>query len=251
MRILDLFSGLEGWSRLHRWRHEVCSVDIEERFGPDITADILEPELADRVLQVLGGRPDIVLASPPCEAFSVMTIGKRWTPDHQPRDDKARHAVRLVERTRELIEELAPAFYVLENPRAKLRALPTLADLENREVTYCRLGAVYMKPTDLWGVFPPSLDLPRPCPGGDSTQMFEDREWVVARDTGRRCHISAPRGSRTGTQGDLAATAGGSQKRRDLSAERAKVPEMLSRLVVDAAEADLEAGAAPVPTRLF
>ncbi|HXJ69388.1 MAG TPA: hypothetical protein VNM39_10815, partial [Verrucomicrobiae bacterium] len=52
------------------------------------------------------------------------------------------------------------------NPRGMLRTRATVAHLERRTVTYCRLGESHMKPTDLWGVFPPGLNLPEPCDHG-------------------------------------------------------------------------------------
>ena len=63
-----------------------------------------------------------------------------------------------------------------------LRKLPVVANLPRTTVTYCAYGDFRMKPTDLWGVVP---------------------GWVprVACRNGDPCHISAPRGSRTGTQG--------------------------------------------------
>lgn len=259
MRIVELFAGLEGWSSAAGAEDVVVTSDLEPRFESTITADVLEPDLGARILERLGGKPDVVLASPPCEAFSVLTIGRNWTrpndyPPHAPKTDEARLALRLVERTLELIAELEPAFYVVENPRAKLRKLPVVAHLERRTVTYCSLGERFQKPTDLWGGFPPSLALPPPCNAGDP------------------CHVAAPRGSRTGIQGDGVRRKGtdghGSpdragrlrdQKRRvhygtsaavELAALRAKVPLELSRLVLDAARRDLEAGrkAEPIPT---
>jgi len=184
VRVLDLFAGLEGWSAPFRERgHEVCSTDIDTRFDVDIHADILELVPAD-----LPWRPDLVLASPPCESFSTLRIGYNWTgpkddPPHQPKTDAARLALRIVERTRWLIEELNPAYFVIENPRAKLRKLPVVQDWERQTVTYCQFGEPFMKPTDLWGGFPPSLELPPPCKNGDP------------------CHIRAGRGSTTGIQG--------------------------------------------------
>ena len=49
-------------------------------------------------------------------------------------------------------------------------------------VTYCRYGDERMKPTDIWTNHPNPHFLP-PCRNGDP------------------CHVRAPRGARTGTQG--------------------------------------------------
>jgi len=155
-------------------------------------------------------RFDIILASPVCTGFSVMHIGKNWTRDHQPKTDSARLSLSMVERSRWIISRgLKPGgFFIIENPRAKLRKLPVVADLERRTVTYCHYGEKRMKPTDLFGVFPPSLILEAPCKNG------------------MPCHISAPRGSTTGTQGMA-------------SADSAKVPYALSLAVCLAAERDM------------
>lgn len=166
LRVLDLFSGLEGWSTPFRERgHECVTLDLEPAFGPTIAADILEvkPEL---IIEAFGGhRPDIVLASPPCEAFSVLTIGRNWTgpkanPPHHPKTEKAELAERIVRATFALIDALEPAAWLVENPMAKLRKLSVVSGLERRSVTYCQYGHPFRKPTDLWGGFPKPLELP-------------------------------------------------------------------------------------------
>jgi hypothetical protein len=208
MKVLDLFSGLRGWSDpFLEAGHDVFTVDLDPKFGADLVADIglLNP-------WDLPWQPDVVLASPPCEKFSVMTIGKHWYHDGTPKTPDAAQAIRLVERTLYLIDKLAPSFWIVENPRAKLRVLPPMVKLERRTVTYCQFGEFRMKPTDLWGGFPPSLRLPDPCKNGDP------------------CHVRAVRGSRTGTQG------------MD-RAESAKIPVGLAEAVMHAAERDYVAGA--------
>jgi len=212
MRVLDLFAGLEGWSAPFRERgHEVVSLDFDPSFGCDITADILEWNPLDLLWE-----PDLILASPPCEGFTVMNIGKNWTrpndvPPHAPKTESAWNALKIVQRTRSVIAELQPRYFVIENPRGKLRKLPVVADLERRTVTYCHYGETRMKPTDLWGGFPPSLVLLPPCRNGDP------------------CHVSAPRGSKT--PGSVQGQTGGP--------ERAKVPHALALAVCLAAENDL------------
>jgi len=120
-----------------------------------------------------------------------MTIGRNWTKDHKPKTEKAEQAVQHVWNTMTVINALRPRFWAIENPRAKLRRLrPALVMEENGfqrvTVTYCQYGEPYMKPTDIWGGFPPSWE-PRP--------MCKPKA---------PCHVSAARGSKTGIQGSSA-----------------------------------------------
>lgn len=189
MKVLDLFAGLGGWSGPFIERgHDVTTLDIEERFDPTIRADALT------VGPNLGGY-DIVLASPPCEAFSVASIGTHWSGGlraYEPATATARTALALVHWTVAAVESMRPRFAVIENPRGMLRKLGVLDRYERVTVTYCQYGDTAMKPTDLWGLPFPGAWAPRPmCKNGDP------------------CHEAAPRGAKTGTQGkgDAAARA--------------------------------------------
>ena len=65
--LIDLFAGLGGFSAAFtdspQW--SVTTVDIDESFDPDITADVCDLGCGDLP------DPDVVLASPPCKCFSV------------------------------------------------------------------------------------------------------------------------------------------------------------------------------------
>jgi len=118
---------------------------------------------------------------------------------------------------------LEPDFWVIENPVGKMRRMSDLAPFERRTITQCQYGEARMKPTDLWGGFPPSLALKPQCAKGAP------------------CHVAAPRGSRT--PGSVQGTAS--------SAERAKIPEALARVVMDACIHDFGTAASPSDLRLF
>lgn len=223
MKILDLFAGLRGWSRkAQRDGHDVVAIEQDHQFSDVYYGDI--NQLTAVYLRALKEwAPDLILASPPCEGFTVMNIGKNWYHDGTPKTDRARQALVNVRSTLDIITLLQPYYWVVENPRGKLRALDIMADYERRTVTYCQLGEQRMKPTDLWGGFPPSLVLPDPCKNGDP------------------CHVAAPRGSKTpgSTQGLKGAP------------DRAKVPQRLADLVIDAATQDLSAGNKPFNPMLW
>ena len=215
---LDLFCGIEDEKGRHGWSaafkdsgHKVVSVDIERKFNPTIAADI--NTLAVETL-LFYGRPDIVLASPPCESFSVAAIYRNWKQvgDHlEPISERAVKAVALVQKTLDLIAALQPKFWVMENPRAALRKMAIMRPFHRQTVTYCGYGDTAMKPTDLWGEFPPSLVLKPPCKNGDP------------------CHVRAPRGSKTP----------GSTQGKEGAALRGVVPYLLSKAFCDSAERDL------------
>jgi C-5 cytosine-specific DNA methylase len=208
LKVVDLFCGLKGWSRPFRDRgHEVWTTDIEPSFEPDLAVDMLELKASD-----LPWQPDIILASPPCETFSTMVMGRNWTHEGSPKTPKARLARELIWATLDLIQEVKPRWFIIENPRARLRTLDLIPYQDRRTVWYCRLGEPVAKPTDLWGGFPKSLWLPEMCHNGNPD------------------HIAAPRGSRTGTQGIGRGKAD--------AATRAKIPYGLGLTVCLAAEAD-------------
>jgi len=254
--VLDLFSGLNGWSE--PWKeagHEVITLDIEPSFGADLRMDIVEFAKDPKGYIAYGpengwGLPvDVVLASPPCESFSVMTIGRNWTVDHIPKTERAVKAVEWVKATLEVIDILRPAYWVMENPRAKLRKLDFMQPYGRRTVTYCRLGERFMKPTDLWGGFPPSLMLPEMCKNGNPDHISAARGSKTGTQTSvltpamrERLEKMGPKTTRTKFQGgmisDMSRFPSWSPERTQLSALRAKIPEQLARMVMEAAVMD-------------
>jgi site-specific DNA-cytosine methylase len=211
MKILELFAGSRSIGReAENLGHEVFSVDIEPFDGIDYVVDIL-----DFCSDVVPFIPDMIWASPPCTSFSVASIGRHWVKGEEftPKTEAAEHGVRLLEATLDIIEEfqsLNPDLvYFVENPRGKMRKAPHLALHPRHTVTYCQYGDTRMKPTDIWSnslVWVSRL----PCKNGDT------------------CHVAAPRGSQTGTQGIKG------------NYERSKIPQELCREVILAADAEFK-----------
>lgn len=202
MRILDLYSGTGSSTEGFRERgHSVYRVELDSQHDAELHADVTTLHHADLIAR-MGGRPDFVWASPPCQGFSVASIGRYWASggnDPQPKHPKAYEAMRVVRYTLALIAALDPRCWLLENPRGMLRKLRLMRPYRRWTITYCQYGEERMKPTDLWGVMPRSWS-PRPaCSNGDT------------------CHVAAPRGAKTGTQG------------RKGAVDRSRIPFELSR----------------------
>jgi len=195
MKVLELFAGSRSIGKAaDRLAFDVYSSDIEQFGGIDYVTDILEFDVTK-----IPFKPDIIWASCPCTAFSVAAIGKNWTKvgdDYIPKNPRADFGLKLVQKTLEIIEHFNPTYFFIENPRGMLRKMLIMADLPRQGVTYCQYGDTRMKPTDIWTNS--TKWIPRPmCKNGDP------------------CHVAAPRGSKTGTQGLKG------------SYERSKIPEDL------------------------
>jgi site-specific DNA-cytosine methylase len=187
MKVLELFAGSRSIGKAcESLGYEVFSSDITDFGGIDYVVDILEFDVSK-----VPFKPDIIWASPPCTYFSVASIGKHWNKDHTPKSENALKGVAFVEKTIEIIKQLKPKYWYIENPRGKLRKLDIVKGLPRTTVWYCRYGDTRAKPTDVWtnnlrSLLNPNGWSPRPeCKNGN-----------------KNCHHeSAPRGSQTGTQG--------------------------------------------------
>ena len=178
MKVLELFAGSRSVGKAcEELGYEVYSSDINDFQGIDYVTDIRDFDI-DKVPFV----PDIIWASPPCTYFSVASIGHHWNKDHTPKTKEAELGVKIVNKTIEIIEMFQPDYFFIENPRGKLRKLSVVDGLYKNTVTYCQYGDTRMKPTDIW------------------TNNLNWKPRPMCKN-GMPCHVSAPRGSQTGTQG--------------------------------------------------
>jgi len=176
MKILELFSGTESFSKVAREQgHETFTIDNNMEFKPNLCINILNLKITD-----IPFKPDFIWASPPCTCFSVASIGSSWIGNYHPKRVETALAMAYVLKTLWLIKELKPKYWIIENPRGVLRKMGFMENLPRTTACYCQYGDSRMKPTDLWNNF------------GFKGKMCKN---------GNPDHISAPRGSKTGTQG--------------------------------------------------
>ena len=165
MKLLELFSGTKTVSNCFKaagW--EVFTIDIEESLEPDLACDILTLD-SPRILQEFGN-PDVIWASPDCTKFSWAS-GRRnefRASNDEPLTPLAQEAVELVQHTLDLIEELEPTYWFLENPdHGALKNFQWMRKYPNELVAYCNYGKPYRKLTRIWGRFPPSWKAKAHC----------------------------------------------------------------------------------------
>ena len=184
MKVLELFSGTESIGQVYReLGHEVYTVDWNKQFNPTLLRDIEELTIGE-VINLCGGRPDVIWASPDCTTYSISAISRhrrKLDGTFIPISEYAKKCDRTNIHMIDLIEELNPKYWFIENPRGVMRKMNFTLGLPRYTVTYCQYGDTRMKPTDIWTNHPNPHFKP-PCKNGSP------------------CHVSAPRGSKTGTQ---------------------------------------------------
>lgn len=210
MKVLELFAGTRSIGKAFEKRgHQVYSIEWNKEFkNIDLYADILEVSPQDILNNF--GRPDVIWTSPDCSTFSIAAISHHRVKDQKtgnldPVSEYAKFCDKVNKHVLYLIKELDPRYYFIENPRGGLRKMDYMKELTRYTVTYCQYGDTRMKPTDIWTNHPDPQFRPM-CHKGDS------------------CHVSAPRGSKTGTQG------------LKNSKERAVIPEQLCDHIAEICE---------------
>ena len=122
MKVLELFAGTRSVGKAFEARgHEVFSVEWDETF-PNISlyADVGNITAED-IIRVFG-RPDVIWASPDCTTYSVAAIGKHRSKGKEtgtlyPITEYAQYCDTVNAHTVELIRELSPKYWFIENPR--------------------------------------------------------------------------------------------------------------------------------------
>ncbi len=140
-RALDLFLGTGSvGQRLQDWGYNVTSLDNNPNTGATITVDILKWNVQKLYPP---GYFDLIAAGVPCQNYSVAnTTGTR----------DLLTADKIVKKTLQIIEYLAPKYWWIENPRfGLLRKRPFMRNLPYIDVDYCQFSEMgYQKPTRIW-----------------------------------------------------------------------------------------------------
>ena len=211
MKVLVLFAGTRSIEKAFEAKgHETYSVEWNKDFeNIDLYDDVMNVT-AERVLKEFG-RPDVIWASPDCTTYSVSAISKHRRKESdgnlRPITEYAARCDLVNAHVVDLIKQLKPKYWFIENPVGGLRKMDFMKDLPRYTVTYCQYGERRQKPTDIW------TNHPNP-------------KFKPMCKRGAPCHDAAPRGSRTGTQALKNAR------------EKAKIPVLLCEHIVDICEGE-------------
>ena len=213
LKVLELFAGTRCIGKAFDKRgHEVYSIEWDKKHDNiNWYVDIGTISTEDIINRF--GVPDVIWASPDCTSYSIAAISHHRNKDDDgnlsPKSDYAKFCDKVNINVIKIIDEFLKInpklIYFIENPRGGLRKMNFIKDKPRYTVTYCQYGDDRMKPTDIWTNHP-NPNFKPPCKNGDS------------------CHVSAPRGSRTGTQG------------RKNSIERSLIPNDLCNYIVKICE---------------
>lgn len=209
MKVLELFAGTRSIGKaFEKHGHKVYSIEWNKDFEnidwyEDI-GKITAQDIIDRF-----GHPDVIWASPDCTSYSLAAIShhrvkNKETGNLDPITDYAKFCDKVNAHVIDLIHELSPKYFFIENPRGGLCNMTFMQGIPKYLVTYCQYGDTRMKPTHIFTNYPdPQF---KHCKNGDP------------------CHEKAPRGSRTGTQGIKG------------SVDRSRIPDKLCEYIVELCE---------------
>jgi hypothetical protein len=211
LKVLELFAGTRSISKAFEKKgHETYTIEWNKDFKNITLYDDINNVTTEKIIKLCGGIPDVIWASPDCTTYSIAGISHHRVKNKQTGNldavsDYAKFCDKTNKHVLELIKELNAKYYFIENPRGGLRKMNFMKGLPRYTVTYCQYGDTRMKPTDIWTNHPNPRFKPM-CKNGD------------------KCHQSASRGSRTGTQGLKGAK------------ERSVIPTQLCEHIVDICE---------------
>lgn len=142
MNTVELFCGTKSFSKIaEQMGYKTFTVDLESKRNPDLVKNILDLNANE-----LPSNIDFLWASPPCTEYSKAK-------SRGVRDIDG--ANKIVLKTLELIKELKPKYWVIENPQTGLlKKQEFMKDIPFVDASYCKYGMPYRKQTRFWTNIP-------------------------------------------------------------------------------------------------
>ena len=204
MNILELHAGSRSiGNAAEKLGLNVFSVDWQKFDNINLVIDIEKLQPSD-----IPFIPDIIWTSPDCTTYSVAAIshhrnGLMPISDYAKKCDRVNfNQIKLINYFLNINPKLK---FFIENPRGMMRKMPFVNGIDRVTVWYCQYGDDRAKPTDIFS--------------NHLFSIFNQNGWIPKHECyngNKKCHHeSAPRGSKTGTQG------------KNGSYDRSKIPNQL------------------------
>jgi site-specific DNA-cytosine methylase len=204
MNILELHAGSRSiGNAAEKLGFNVFSVDWQPFDKINLVIDIEKLSVKD-----IPFIPDIIWTSPDCTTYSVAAIshhrnGLMPISDYAKKCDRVNfNQIKLINHFLNINPKLK---FFIENPRGMMRKMPFVNGIDRVTVWYCQYGDDRAKPTDIFS--------------NHLFSIFNQNGWIPKHECyngNKKCHHeSAPRGSKTGTQG------------KNGSYDRSKIPNQL------------------------
>ena len=150
MKILELFAGTRSIGKAFEKRgHQVFSVEWDKNFtNIDLYEDINNITAQD--IREQFGDVDVIWASPDCTTYSIAGIShhrKYIDGVLTPVSDYAKFCDKTNTHVLELIKELKPKYYFIENPRGGMRKMKFM---ERAREVHCYLLSVWRQPYETY-----------------------------------------------------------------------------------------------------
>jgi len=153
---IELFCGYGNMSRAFKAHgFSTWKTDNRKRKG------VCEPDLRKNVLQLSSSdipfkKVHVLWASLPCDVWSYASGDFHWHIDGTPKTEKCMEHIEILKKTLELIDEIRPDIFFIENPRGRLRHfLPFMMWLikhhaVTKTLTMSSYGFPTTKPTNIF-----------------------------------------------------------------------------------------------------
>lgn len=190
LKVLECCAGSRSFGKIaEAMGMKVCSIDIKPFAGITIVVDAEFITIDD-----LPFIPDIGIFMPPCTSYSIAAISHHRR-GQIPISEFALKSDRVLKNILKLIKDIEKKNkkfkWYLENPVGMLHKMDYMKGIERAKIYYCRYGDIRMKPTYIFT--------------NNLKTMYNPNGWEPRKkcwNNNKKCHHeSAPRGSKTGTQG--------------------------------------------------
>jgi len=123
VKVLELFAGTRSISKAFEKRgHETYSVEWNKDFENITLYEDINNLTVEKIIELCGGVPDVIWASPDCTTYSIAGISHHRrknleTGNLNAVSDYAKFCDKTNKHVLDLIKEIRPKYYFIENPR--------------------------------------------------------------------------------------------------------------------------------------